>query len=124
MNLLAPHCFTLSKMSEITDEYMHEMIGKSKYYSIIILRHGPNWNRPGAEKIIWEHGRRNFALQKDGLLPIVCAVSDGSNLSGIGIFIGSIEEVIKLMAEDPGVKEGLFVYEVHDCRSRPGTSLP
>jgi hypothetical protein len=54
-------------ISEITDEYMRKIIGEGKHYSIIILRHGPNWNKPGAEKIVWEHGRRNFALQKDGL---------------------------------------------------------
>jgi hypothetical protein len=28
------------------------------------------------------------------------------------------------MEDDPGVKAGVFVYEVHPCRSFPGDSLP
>jgi hypothetical protein len=75
------------------------------------------------EKIIWEHGRRNFSLHRDGLLPIVCPIVDESEFSGVGIFNASIDEVRRIMDEDPVVKEGLFVYEVHDCRSFPGSLL-
>ncbi|MGA9080638.1 MAG: hypothetical protein WB581_10475 [Halobacteriota archaeon] len=53
------------------------------------------------EKIIWEHGRRNFALRADCVLSIVCAVSDESNVSGVGIFNAPVEEVRKIMDEDP-----------------------
>ena len=51
-------------------------------------------------------------------------VSDGSELEGIGIFHASVEEVKTLMDEDPGVKAGIFVYEIHPCRGFPGDSLP
>jgi hypothetical protein len=78
----------------------------------------------GAEKIIWEHGRRNFALKMSGVLPIVCPVTDGSYLSGVGIFNTGMDELKKIMDEDPGVKEGVFIYEIHPCRSFPGSSLP
>jgi hypothetical protein len=77
-----------------------------------------------AEKIIWEHGRRNFTLRADGVLSLVCPISDGSDVSGIGIFNAPAEEVKKIMDEDPAVKAGVFVYEVHVCRSFPGDSLP
>ncbi len=76
------------------------------------------------EKVIWEHGRRNFSLLEDGLLPIVCPVIDGSDISGVGIFNASVEETKRIMDEDPGVKAGIFEYEVHACRGFPGTSLP
>jgi hypothetical protein len=36
----------------------------------------------------------------------VCPISDESNGSGIGIFNANIDEVKKIMDEDPGVKEG------------------
>ena len=111
-------------MTAITDEYMREMLSRTRKYSIVILKAGPNKNKDGAEKIIWEHGRRNFELRADGVLPIVCPISDGSNVSGIGIFNATIEEVKKIMDEDPGVKAGVFVYEIHECRSFPGASLP
>jgi hypothetical protein len=55
-------------MATITDEFMQQMISKTKTYSIVILKAGPNRNLPGVEKIIWEHGRRNFSLRKDGVL--------------------------------------------------------
>ena len=111
-------------MTTITDEYMRQMLSQTKQYCIVILKAGPQKHTDGAEKIIWEHGRRNFALRADGLLPIVCPVSDGSDVSGIGIFNAPIEAVKKIMDEDPGVKAGIFVYELHPCRSFPGASLP
>jgi hypothetical protein len=103
---------------------MRQMIAKTTHYSAVILRHGPNWGKQGTEKIIWEHGRRNFELRRDGLLPIVCPVADGSDISGIGIFTGSVDEVRKIMDSDQGVIDCVFVYEVHDCRSFPGACLP
>jgi hypothetical protein len=111
-------------MTRITDDFMREMISKTKNYCIVILKAGPNRNAPGVEKIIWEHGRRNFALRADGVLPIVCPIADGSNISGIGIFNASVDEVKRIMDEDPGVKEGVFVYEIHVCRGFPGDCLP
>lgn len=55
------------------------------------------------DKIIWEHG---------------------SELSGLGIFNASVEETKKIMDKDPGVKAGIFVYEVHPCRGFPVSYLP
>lgn len=110
-------------MTTITDEFMREMIAQTKPYCIVILKAGPQRKQEGVEKIIWEHGRRNFALRADGLLPIVCPVTDGSDVAGIGIFNAPVEEVKKIMDEDPGVKAGVFVYELHTCRSFLGASL-
>jgi len=111
-------------MPEITDDFMRQMISRTKEYCVVILKAGPNKNKPGVEKIIWEHARRNFALRAHGLLSIVCPISDGSCVSGIGIFNATIDEVKRIMDEDPGVKESVFVYEIHACRSFPGDCLP
>ncbi len=78
----------------------------------------------GVKSIIWEHGRRNFELRAAGILPIVCPVTDESDVAGIGIFNASVEETRKIMEEDPGVQAGVFIYELHPCRSFPGASLP
>ena len=110
-------------MSTITDEYMRQMLGISRNYCILILKAGPKKREEGSEKLIWEHGRRNFELRASGVLSIVCPVNDGSEISGIGIFNVSPAEVKKIMDEDPGVKAGIFVYEIHACRSFPGDSL-
>jgi hypothetical protein len=111
-------------MTEITDEFMRQMISRTRNYCVVILKAGPNRNKSGVEKIIWEHARRNLALRAEGLLSIVCPVSDGSDVSGVGIFNANIVEVKSIMDEDPAVKEGVFVYEIHACRSFPGDSLP
>ncbi len=111
-------------MTIITDEFMREMLTRSKSYSIVILKSGPHRQDPGVEKIVWEHGRRNFELRAEGALAIVCPVNDGSEVRGIGIFNRNLEEVKKIMDEDPGVKAGIFIYEVHASRSFPGDSLP
>jgi hypothetical protein len=111
-------------MATITDEHMMEMRKKTKNYCAIILKEGPNIGMPGVEKIIWEHGRRNFSLRADGLLSIVCPIADGSNTRGIGIFNGEPEKIKEIMDGDPGVMQGVFTYEIHPCRSFPGDSLP
>ena len=111
-------------MTTITNEYMREMLAQSRQYCLVILRATPKRREEGADQIVWEHGRRNFVLKAEGLLSIVCPASDGSDVSGIGIFNASLEEVKKIMDEGPGVQAGVFVYEVHVCRGFPGSSLP
>ena len=111
-------------MQAITDDFMRQRIAATKNYCILILKAGPKRNEPGVEKIIWEHGRRNFALRAEGLMPIVCPVADESEVNDIGIFNVNVEEAKKIMDEDPGVKAGVFVYELHPCRSFPGDCLP
>lgn len=111
-------------MAVITDYFMKEMLSKTKNYSIVILKARPKHSEPGVEKIIWEHGRRNFSLRTDGLLSIVCPVRDGSEICGIGIFNADAVETKKIMDENPGIQAGVFIYEVHPCKSFPGDSLP
>jgi hypothetical protein len=111
-------------MSAITDAYMQEMLGKTKPYTVMILHNTSKYKEPGADKIVREHGRRNFELRKDGKLCIICPIRDDSDVSGIGVFTTSVEETRKIYDEDPGVKAGLFWYEVHQSRSFPGDALP
>ena len=71
-----------------------------------------------------EHGRRNAALLEAGLMPIVCPIADGSGVTGVSIFDLSVEEAERVMSRDPGVEAGVFTYELHPCRSFPGSTLP
>jgi len=109
---------------EITDDFMKQMMPTTKGYTAVILKAGENIGMAGVEKIIWEHGRRNFSLRQQGLLSIVCPVKDGSEVCGIGIFSSTPDETKSLMEDDPGVKAGVFIYEIHPCRSFPGDKLP
>ena len=58
------------------------------------------------------------------MLPIVCPITDGSDLAGIGIFNADIDLAKSIMDRDPAVREGIFVYEAHPCRGFPGDCLP
>ena len=111
-------------MPEITDEFMFEMLAKSKDYSLVLLAAGPNYDKPDSRPIIFEHGRRNFSLRADGALAIVLRVADDSKWAGVGVFTGTVEEVTAIMDGDPGVQAGVFVYEVHPVQSFPGDALP
>jgi hypothetical protein len=111
-------------VAEITDEYMLERLAKTRNYALLLLKQGPNWSAPDRDQIVWEHGRRNFALSADGVLAIVCPIADDSSWCGIGIFDASDEEAARVMDDDPGVKAGVFEYEIHPVRGFPESALP
>jgi hypothetical protein len=109
---------------DISDGFMRERLARSKTYTLVLLRATAKRQAPGADSIIWEHGRRNFALRAQGLLSIVCPVLDDSGWAGVGIFNAPPDEVARIMDEDPGVQAGVFSYEVHPVRGFPGDALP
>jgi hypothetical protein len=117
-------------LPEVTDEMLQEALQQVRPYTIVILKPGPKYSRPGSdrdpqeEQIIWAHGKRNFALRAAGLLPIVCPVSDGSGVTGVGIFDAGPDEVDRIMSRDPGVQAGVFTYDIYPTRSFPGSTLP
>ena len=111
-------------MQTVTDDEMKARIGQTRVYSAVILKKTAKYAEPGSQAIVWEHGRKNFQLKDAGLLPIVCPVTDGGEVSGIGIFTGSPEEVKAILDVDPGVAAGIFTYEIHTCRGFPGSMLP
>lgn len=81
-----------SQLSELSDEEFLAELANIRPYTARLLKKGPNFEPPGPDhttgvtKIIWRHGKRNTALHRAGLLPIVCPVSDDSELAGLGIF--------------------------------------
>jgi hypothetical protein len=111
-------------LPEISDEQMREGLATSRGYAVVLLHRGPAYDSADSPGLIWEHGRRNFALRAAGVLSIVCPVPDDSELCGVGLFATSIEETERVMAEDPAVRAGVFTVEVHPCRSFPGDALP
>ena len=111
-------------MTTITDEFMKEMSATTKNYTAVILKKGPGFKMPDVYPIIWEHGRRNYALRADGILAIVCPILDNTEIAGIGIFNADVEQTKEIMDGDPAVIDGVLVYEVHPTRSFPGDNLP
>jgi hypothetical protein len=111
-------------MTGITDDFMRTMLSRSAPYSVVILERGPAYGSSGADAVIWEHGRRNFALRAAGQLAVVCPIPDDTNVCGVGIFTPPPDEVTRLMEEDPAVQAGVLTFTVHPCRAgrSPGTA--
>jgi hypothetical protein len=106
----------------ITDDYMNQRISKAKSYALVVLRPTPEYSPRESGPIVREHGRRNMALQAAGIMPIVCPVGD-DQMAGICIFNTDPDEARAIMADDPGVRAGIFTVEVHACRAFPGDAL-
>ena len=110
-------------MKTFTDDEMQALLPTAKTYSVMILKQGPNFTDDTAPAVIWEHGRRNFGLRHDGVLAAVLPVPDDSDVCGIGGFTGTVAETVAVMNDDPGVRAGVFTFEVPPCRGFPGDSL-
>lgn len=110
-------------MTTITDEELGQLLRTAKPYTVGLLRWGPNRHIDGVEAIRWEHSRRMASLRADGVMSIVCPVGD-ETLVGVGILNLAPEQASEIMDGDPCVRAGVFVYELHSCRSFPGDTLP
>lgn len=102
---------------------MNEILKTLRPYTVVLLRATPKRKESGADQIVWEHGRRNLQLRRDGLLCIVLPGNDESEISGMMIFRTDVEETRRIMAEDPTVKAGIFTYDIHSVLGFPGDSL-
>ena len=114
---------TSVRADHITDDYMNNRISRARTYALVVLRPTPEYFAAGSRPVVWEHRRRNMALQAAGIMPIVCPVGD-DQIAGIGIFNTNPDEARAIMADDPGVLAGIFTFEVHTCRGLPGDALP
>jgi hypothetical protein len=108
------------ELPTISDEDMRARLTLARSYTLLILKKTPKYSRPAADPIIWEHGRRNIALQQSGVMPIVCPARDDSDLAGICIFTVSPERVAQILGQDPGVKAGIFTFDLHPVGGFPG----
>jgi hypothetical protein len=118
-----------SQLPDVTDAMLEEARSTTKPYTAVVLKAGPKFEMPGPDrdsevaKIIWAHGKRNYALCTAGLMPVVCPIGDGSGVTGISIIDASPEDVDQIMSNDPGVRAGVFTYEIHPTRTFPGSTL-
>jgi hypothetical protein len=108
--------------TRVEDDYMKDMLSRREQYTVVIL-YATSRAEPGDDKIVWEHGRRNFGLRKDGKLLIVCPLGEGGPASGIYIFGTGLDETEEIMRGDPAVRAGIFTYEMYTTKTFTGDSL-
>ncbi len=108
----------------VSDDMMRDRLAMTSAYTAIVLKVTEKCVRPAVDPIVWEHGRRNMALAEAGLLAVVLPVTDDSEMAGIGIFTTTDTETRAIMDDDPGVRAGIFSYDLHPVRGFPGATLP
>jgi hypothetical protein len=72
---------------------------------------------------VWEHGRRNIELRKEGKLRIVCQLSGEGDIRGLCIFSTGLAETKKILEADPAIGAGIFTFELYTSECFPGDSL-
>jgi predicted ester cyclase len=113
----------------VTDQMLRNALQRVRPYTVCLLKAAPLYAEPGptrqswVENLIWEHGKRNYALYLAGLMRIICPIGDGSGTTGVSIFDADPDEADRIMRDDPGVKAGLFTYEIHATQTFPESRL-
>ena len=111
----------------ITDEYIMDQVKKGKQYILLLLKRGPNTdqNEEEGQKIQMAHLHHLFTLKAEGKLVLAGPVDEDADLRGIGIFnLTDMEQVKKIVEEDPAVKSGKLTYELYPWFGLPGDGLP
>ncbi len=110
-------------MTRVTDEEMAALLATSQDYCLVVL-HPTELMDESKRPIVFEHGRRNMELRRDGKLPLVFRVNADADIAGVGIFTTNEAETRAIMEDDPAVLAGVFTYDVLPVRSFPGDALP
>lgn len=99
-------------------------LAKLKPYVLVVLRKGVNYSSPNTPKIIQsEHLPHVFKNIELGHVAISLPVRDETDIAAIAIFNTDKETARLIMEEDPGVKQGVFTYELLNAIGLPGARL-
>lgn len=96
-----------------------------KYY-MAFLKKGPAWNSPPGKEELAGLGKAHMghltAMHKAGKLLLAGPFGDNGDIRGILIFKGadSMEEMKALAEEDPMVKAGRMMVEIHPWYAEDG----
>ena len=81
---------------------------------LVIYRPGPGWlpGKPTAEQPLKEHGRYMLSLYEKGFLKFAGPFGDDKG-GALALEVANDAEAQALVAEDPAVKSGVFLHEIH-----------
>jgi uncharacterized protein YciI len=101
-------------------------------YQMVLLRRTrqyPDFDEESTERIFREHLAYTLSLLARGDQLAAGPVPDGpaeeETICGVGLYQKeSLDEVRQLLEQDPGVKQGLYTFQVMTWLTAPGTVNP
>jgi uncharacterized protein YciI len=87
---------------------------------LAIYRPGPAWlpGKPVTEQPLKEHGKYMLSLYISGSMKLAGPLTDNAG-GALLLDVADESEAKAIVAEDPAVKFGIFVYELHPWKLKP-----
>ncbi|HZU29703.1 MAG TPA: YciI family protein [Candidatus Angelobacter sp.] len=95
-------------------------------YSLLLVHQGDKWDpkSPTLQDTIKQHIAYLTTVIQQGKLALAGPFRDTGELKGIFIYSVPIDEAMKLEADDPMVKNGIFKLEAHPWATAKGVLAP
>lgn len=104
----------MAMLSWMVEAGASEQVAAAKGTYLLVYRPGPAWpqGKLVSELPLREHGRYMLSLYSRGIMKMAGPLTD--NAGGAVVFEASSEpEAKEIVANDPAVKSGIFIYELH-----------
>jgi uncharacterized protein len=100
-----------------TDEPQLE---KAKKTYLVIYRPGPAWlvEKSIFDQPLKEHGKYMLSLYIKGSMKLAGPLTDNAG-GAVLLAVADESEAKAIVAEDPAVKSGIFLYEIHPWKLQP-----
>ena len=87
---------------------------------LVIYRPGPAWlpGKPVTEQPLKEHGKYMLSLYISGSMKLAGPLTDNAG-GAVLLDVADESEAKAIVAEDPAVKSGIFIYELHPWELKP-----
>jgi uncharacterized protein YciI len=92
----------------------------TKVNYLVIYRPGPAWvaGKPVEEQPLKEHGKYMLSLYVKGSMKLAGPLTDNAG-GAVLLAVADESEAKSIVMEDPAVKSGIFVYEMHPWELKP-----
>jgi hypothetical protein len=110
-------------MEPISDDTMRAVLDTAQPYTVVVLSKGPNYGSEAAKAIGWAHGKRNMQLRLAGTLNVVIPFTDDGDIRGIAVFRLPVEDVKRVLADDPALEAGVLLADYRSGLSFAGDAL-
>ena len=116
----APVCCLAQALAETVNS--QETIAKATY--LVIYRPGPAWltGKSVMEQPLKEHGKYMLSLYIKGSMRLAGPFTDNAG-GGVLLEVSDEAEARAIVANDPAVKSGILVYEMHPWKLQPWDEL-